>query len=93
MLSDLQTVLDDLQKRAFQYKSYQKNFKVTTAVHICFQNAYTKVYLCRIAFNKPEPLSGQLCSGQCAASTPGKPSTQEGWRAGEMADKALDAQV
>uniref|UniRef100_A0A8C8W0I7 Dynein, axonemal, heavy chain 6 n=1 Tax=Peromyscus maniculatus bairdii TaxID=230844 RepID=A0A8C8W0I7_PERMB len=28
MLSDLQTVLDDLQKRAFQYKSYQKNFKV-----------------------------------------------------------------
>ncbi|XP_069845209.1 dynein axonemal heavy chain 6 isoform X1 [Dipodomys merriami] len=28
MLSDLQYVLDDLQKRAFQYKSYQKNFKV-----------------------------------------------------------------
>ncbi|KAG8512932.1 Dynein heavy chain 6, axonemal [Galemys pyrenaicus] len=28
MLSDLQVVLDDLQKRAFQYKSYQKNFKV-----------------------------------------------------------------
>ncbi|XP_052028538.1 LOW QUALITY PROTEIN: dynein axonemal heavy chain 6 [Apodemus sylvaticus] len=28
MLSDLQSVLDDLQKRAFQYKSYQKNFKV-----------------------------------------------------------------
>ncbi|XP_072807658.1 dynein axonemal heavy chain 6 isoform X2 [Vicugna pacos] len=28
MLKDLQFVLDDLQKRAFQYKSYQKNFKV-----------------------------------------------------------------
>ncbi|XP_012666455.1 dynein heavy chain 6, axonemal [Otolemur garnettii] len=28
MLSDLQYILDDLQKRAFQYKSYQKNFKV-----------------------------------------------------------------
>uniref|UniRef100_A0A8C8Z9L8 Dynein axonemal heavy chain 6 n=1 Tax=Prolemur simus TaxID=1328070 RepID=A0A8C8Z9L8_PROSS len=28
MLNDLQYVLDDLQKRAFQYKSYQKNFKV-----------------------------------------------------------------
>uniref|UniRef100_A0A452TJF6 Dynein axonemal heavy chain 6 n=1 Tax=Ursus maritimus TaxID=29073 RepID=A0A452TJF6_URSMA len=28
MLSELQVVLDDLQKRAFQYKSYQKNFKV-----------------------------------------------------------------
>ncbi|XP_036080207.1 dynein heavy chain 6, axonemal isoform X2 [Rousettus aegyptiacus] len=28
MLNDLQLVLDDLQKRAFQYKSYQKNFKV-----------------------------------------------------------------
>ncbi|VTJ61405.1 Hypothetical predicted protein [Marmota monax] len=28
ILSDLQSVLDDLQKRAFQYKSYQKNFKV-----------------------------------------------------------------
>uniref|UniRef100_I3MYF0 Dynein axonemal heavy chain 6 n=1 Tax=Ictidomys tridecemlineatus TaxID=43179 RepID=I3MYF0_ICTTR len=28
ILSDLQCVLDDLQKRAFQYKSYQKNFKV-----------------------------------------------------------------
>ncbi|XP_037662920.1 dynein heavy chain 6, axonemal isoform X2 [Choloepus didactylus] len=28
MLNDLQVVLDDLQKRAFQYKSYQKNFKV-----------------------------------------------------------------
>ncbi|ERE66321.1 dynein heavy chain 6, axonemal-like protein [Cricetulus griseus] len=28
MLSELQSVLDDLQKRAFQYKSYQKNFKV-----------------------------------------------------------------
>ncbi|XP_036729228.1 dynein heavy chain 6, axonemal [Balaenoptera musculus] len=28
MLNDLQSVLDDLQKRAFQYKSYQKNFKV-----------------------------------------------------------------
>ncbi|XP_045684006.1 dynein axonemal heavy chain 6 [Phyllostomus hastatus] len=27
-LNDLQVVLDDLQKRAFQYKSYQKNFKV-----------------------------------------------------------------
>ncbi|XP_074141707.1 dynein axonemal heavy chain 6 isoform X2 [Sminthopsis crassicaudata] len=28
LLSDLQVTLDDLQKRAFQYKSYQKNFKV-----------------------------------------------------------------
>ncbi|XP_070429815.1 dynein axonemal heavy chain 6 isoform X4 [Equus przewalskii] len=28
MLNDLQLVLDDLQKRAFQFKSYQKNFKV-----------------------------------------------------------------
>ncbi|KAH0505566.1 Dynein heavy chain 6, axonemal [Microtus ochrogaster] len=28
MLSDLQSILDDLQRRAFQYKSYQKNFKV-----------------------------------------------------------------
>ncbi|XP_060043693.1 dynein axonemal heavy chain 6 [Erinaceus europaeus] len=28
MLNDLQLILDDLQKRAFQYKSYQKNFKV-----------------------------------------------------------------
>ncbi|XP_054978204.1 dynein axonemal heavy chain 6 [Sorex araneus] len=28
MLNELQLVLDDLQKRAFQYKSYQKNFKV-----------------------------------------------------------------
>ncbi|XP_055452394.1 dynein axonemal heavy chain 6 [Psammomys obesus] len=28
MLSELQSTLDDLQKRAFQYKSYQKNFKV-----------------------------------------------------------------
>ncbi|XP_055256564.1 dynein axonemal heavy chain 6 [Moschus berezovskii] len=28
MLSELLLVLDDLQKRAFQYKSYQKNFKV-----------------------------------------------------------------
>lgn len=28
MLQDLQSVLDELQKRAFQYKSYQKNFKV-----------------------------------------------------------------
>nr|KAF6307771.1 dynein axonemal heavy chain 6 [Myotis myotis] len=27
-LTELQLVLDDLQKRAFQYKSYQKNFKV-----------------------------------------------------------------
>uniref|UniRef100_A0A8C6R3K0 Dynein, axonemal, heavy chain 6 n=1 Tax=Nannospalax galili TaxID=1026970 RepID=A0A8C6R3K0_NANGA len=27
-LSELQSVLNDLQKRAFQYKSYQKNFKV-----------------------------------------------------------------
>ncbi|XP_036606051.1 dynein heavy chain 6, axonemal [Trichosurus vulpecula] len=28
LLSELQLTLDDLQKRAFQYKSYQKNFKV-----------------------------------------------------------------
>ncbi|XP_063150960.1 dynein axonemal heavy chain 6 [Candoia aspera] len=28
VLSDLQTILDEIQKRAFQYKSYQKNFKV-----------------------------------------------------------------
>ncbi|XP_074052253.1 dynein axonemal heavy chain 6 isoform X2 [Macrotis lagotis] len=28
LLGDLQVILDDLQKRAFQYKSYQKNFKV-----------------------------------------------------------------
>ncbi|XP_047601385.1 dynein axonemal heavy chain 6 isoform X2 [Lutra lutra] len=28
MLNELHVVLDDLQKRAFQYKSYQKNFKV-----------------------------------------------------------------
>uniref|UniRef100_A0A8D0GTF0 Dynein axonemal heavy chain 6 n=1 Tax=Sphenodon punctatus TaxID=8508 RepID=A0A8D0GTF0_SPHPU len=28
ILTDLQTILDELQKRAFQYKSYQKNFKV-----------------------------------------------------------------
>ncbi|XP_054557771.1 dynein axonemal heavy chain 6 isoform X3 [Talpa occidentalis] len=28
VLNELQAVLDDLQKRAFQYKSYQKNFKV-----------------------------------------------------------------
>ncbi|XP_044515237.1 dynein axonemal heavy chain 6 [Gracilinanus agilis] len=28
LLGDLQMTLDDLQKRAFQYKSYQKNFKV-----------------------------------------------------------------
>ncbi|XP_004691642.1 PREDICTED: dynein heavy chain 6, axonemal [Condylura cristata] len=28
ILKELQVVLDDLQKRAFQYKSYQKNFKV-----------------------------------------------------------------
>ncbi|KAM6202366.1 dynein axonemal heavy chain 6 [Rhynchocyon petersi] len=28
LLSDMQVILDDLQKRAFQYKSYQKNFKV-----------------------------------------------------------------
>ncbi|XP_008252409.2 dynein axonemal heavy chain 6 [Oryctolagus cuniculus] len=27
-LNELQVILDDLQKRAFQYKSYQKNFKV-----------------------------------------------------------------
>ncbi|XP_062985188.1 dynein axonemal heavy chain 6 [Elgaria multicarinata webbii] len=27
-LEEMQTILDDLQKRAFQYKSYQKNFKV-----------------------------------------------------------------
>uniref|UniRef100_K7FYG4 Dynein axonemal heavy chain 6 n=1 Tax=Pelodiscus sinensis TaxID=13735 RepID=K7FYG4_PELSI len=27
-LTDLQAILDELQKRAFQYKSYQKNFKV-----------------------------------------------------------------
>ncbi|XP_006900461.1 PREDICTED: dynein heavy chain 6, axonemal [Elephantulus edwardii] len=28
MLSDMQVIVDDLQKRAFQYKTYQKNFKV-----------------------------------------------------------------
>ncbi|XP_069092738.1 dynein axonemal heavy chain 6 isoform X2 [Pleurodeles waltl] len=28
LLQDLQAVVDDLQKRAFQYKTYQKNFKV-----------------------------------------------------------------
>ncbi|KAL7988579.1 hypothetical protein Chor_007498, partial [Crotalus horridus] len=28
VLSELQAVLDEIQKRAFQYKSYQKNFKV-----------------------------------------------------------------
>ncbi|XP_063775637.1 dynein axonemal heavy chain 6 [Pseudophryne corroboree] len=28
ILSDLQIILDELQKRAFQYKTYQKNFKV-----------------------------------------------------------------
>ncbi|XP_053147968.1 dynein axonemal heavy chain 6 isoform X2 [Hemicordylus capensis] len=28
LLAEMQTVLDELQKRAFQYKSYQKNFKV-----------------------------------------------------------------
>uniref|UniRef100_A0A6I8NU96 Dynein axonemal heavy chain 6 n=1 Tax=Ornithorhynchus anatinus TaxID=9258 RepID=A0A6I8NU96_ORNAN len=28
ILTDLQATVDDLQKRAFQYKSYQKNFKV-----------------------------------------------------------------
>ncbi|XP_030047949.1 dynein axonemal heavy chain 6 [Microcaecilia unicolor] len=28
ILKDLQTVLEELQKRAYQYKSYQKNFKV-----------------------------------------------------------------
>lgn len=35
-LNELQYVIDDLQKRAFQYKSYQKNFKVITEQHICF---------------------------------------------------------
>lgn len=34
MLNDLQLVLDDLQKRAFQYKSYQKHFKVMTTLHL-----------------------------------------------------------
>lgn len=34
MLNDLQLVLDDLQKRAFQYKSYQKNFKVMITLHL-----------------------------------------------------------
>lgn len=34
MLNDLQLVLDDLQKRAFQYKSYQKNFKVMTTLYL-----------------------------------------------------------
>ncbi|KAM6471116.1 dynein axonemal heavy chain 6 [Liasis olivaceus] len=28
VLGELQTILDEIQKRAFQYKSYQKNFKV-----------------------------------------------------------------
>ncbi|XP_061490002.1 dynein axonemal heavy chain 6 isoform X2 [Rhineura floridana] len=28
VLAEMQTILDDLQKRAFQYKSFQKNFKV-----------------------------------------------------------------
>ncbi|KAG8130386.1 hypothetical protein E2320_017073 [Naja naja] len=28
VLSELQSILDEIQKRAFQYKSYQKNFKV-----------------------------------------------------------------
>lgn len=28
ILADLQIILDELQKRAFQYKTYQKNFKV-----------------------------------------------------------------
>ncbi|KAM4706665.1 dynein axonemal heavy chain 6 [Discoglossus pictus] len=28
LLADMQRILDDLQKRAFQYKTYQKNFKV-----------------------------------------------------------------
>ncbi|XP_069834127.1 dynein axonemal heavy chain 6 [Dendropsophus ebraccatus] len=28
ILADLQTIIDELQKRAFQYKTYQKNFKV-----------------------------------------------------------------
>uniref|UniRef100_A0A7M4FAQ3 Dynein axonemal heavy chain 6 n=1 Tax=Crocodylus porosus TaxID=8502 RepID=A0A7M4FAQ3_CROPO len=31
ILTDLQNILDELQKRAFQYKSYQKNFKVEVA--------------------------------------------------------------
>ena len=34
MLNELLLVLDDLQKRAFQYKSYQKNFKVMTVLKI-----------------------------------------------------------
>lgn len=33
-LTELQSFLDDLQKRAFQYKSYQKNFKVMTALQV-----------------------------------------------------------
>ncbi|KYO35065.1 hypothetical protein Y1Q_0000966 [Alligator mississippiensis] len=31
ILTDLQNILDELQRRAFQYKSYQKNFKVEVA--------------------------------------------------------------
>ena len=45
MLNDLQLVLDDLQKRAFQFKSYQKNFKVITALRICFQNVCIEMAL------------------------------------------------
>lgn len=40
-LNDLQLVLDDLQKRAFQYKSYQKNFKVIAILHVFLKHVHS----------------------------------------------------
>ncbi|XP_066123630.1 dynein axonemal heavy chain 6 [Saccopteryx bilineata] len=45
MLSDLQLVLDDLQKRAFQYKSYQKNFKVEVSKFEALEEVSAEVKL------------------------------------------------
>lgn len=50
-LSELQYILDELQKRAFQYKSYQKNFKVMTAIPACSYKVHLSTRIFHVIIN------------------------------------------
>ncbi|XP_072373357.1 dynein axonemal heavy chain 6 [Scyliorhinus torazame] len=50
-LADMQTVMDELQKRAFQYKSYQKNFKVEISKFDLLEEVHADVKLKQLLWN------------------------------------------
>ncbi|XP_060697694.1 dynein axonemal heavy chain 6 [Hemiscyllium ocellatum] len=50
-LADMQIVMDELQKRAFQYKSYQKNFKVEITKFDLLEEVHADVKLKQLLWN------------------------------------------